>query len=192
MPFQHADFGRIGDRADGVVLDPTKVLTLRVLLAVAGLELDARLAGVGIHFAADHLAQELAAVGQSDLGHCAGQNTPKPLTITTASRTNTNEQHSGQRRRGRPDQRLAAPPKPLPLSPWERVRRAGRMARIESRFRRLPSSSPSPPAPLPTNLRRCRRGESSSEPAEPFSQTLADQLRRRVHRERQQKQKDRT
>ena len=36
------------------------------------------------------------------------------------------------------------------------------------------------PAPLPKG-----EGSLSSEPAEPFSQALADQFRRRVHRERQ-------
>ena len=43
-------------------------------------------------------------------------------------------------------------------------------------------------APPPKAAGRGRRG---SELAEAFSQVLADQLRRRVHRERQEKQQDR-
>ena len=90
-----------------------EVLARGVQLAIAGLELGAALAGVGIRLAVDPLAEDAAAVGQGYFGHGGGPEHAQAVPHDHGQQEKDQRQHPGQRRGGRPDLWLAPPPKTL-------------------------------------------------------------------------------
>jgi len=112
-PLQDHDLLGIAQLGNRLLLQPTEVLALRVELAVAGAELDARLLGIGVGLGANPLAEQRAAVGQSDASDRRRPEHAQSVGEDDHDQDHSQREHGGQGGAGGPDQRLALPPEAL-------------------------------------------------------------------------------